>query len=111
VSIPLLAASLISALTLGDASAAPLNEHGATLFENTCAACHAGGGNVIGFARNKTLKSKALERYGYNSKEAIVELLRHGKGVMPPYGADRLSDQDAEDVSEFVLQAAERNWQ
>jgi cytochrome c6 len=105
-----LAAMLVSLSTLSDASALPLNEHGAQLFENTCAACHAGGGNVIGFARNKTLKSKALAKYGYNSKESIAELLRQGKGVMPPYGRDRLSDLDVEDVSEFVLQAAERNW-
>jgi cytochrome c6 len=56
------------------------------------------------------LKSKALARYGYDSKEAIGELLRKGKGVMPPYGTNELSDQDVDDIAEFVLQAAEQNW-
>jgi cytochrome c6 len=105
-----LAAALVSLLAVSDASALPLNERGAQLFENTCAACHAGGGNVIGFARNKTLKSKALVKYGYNSKESIADLLRNGKGVMPPYGKDKLSDLDVDNLAEFVLQAAERNW-
>lgn len=41
--------------------------------------CHAGGGNIIGFSRGKTLKASALAKYGYTSPEAIAGLVRSGK--------------------------------
>lgn len=41
--------------------------------------CHAGGGNIIGFSRGKTLKASALAKYGYNSPEAVAGLVRSGK--------------------------------
>lgn len=85
-------------------------ESGAKIFEDSCVACHAGGGNVIGFARGKNLKLSALERYGYNSKESIASIIREGKGVMPAYKSDKLSDEQVDAVSEFVLSAAQRDW-
>lgn len=41
--------------------------------------CHAGGGNIIGFSRGKTLKTAALSKYGYDTPEAVAGLVRSGK--------------------------------
>jgi cytochrome c6 len=98
----------VGALLVG-ADAARL-ERGAVLFESNCAACHAGGGNVIGYARGRNLKMKQLVKYGYADAASIGALLREGRGAMPVYAKDRLSDADVEDVSEFVLRAAMRGW-
>ena len=52
----------------------------------------------------KTLSKLDLELNNYATKEDIVKLLVKGKGLMPPYlGA---SDQDMQDVAEFVLDNA-----
>lgn len=45
-------------------------ESGAKIFSANCAACHAGGRNVINGA--KTLQKDALEKYEMNSIEAIT---------------------------------------
>lgn len=106
----MLALSVAVPSSLAQSTDDVLNERGARLFENTCAACHAGGGNVIGFARGKNLKSKALAKYGYDTKESIVQLMRDGKGIMPSYAKDKLSDDELEDIAEFVLQRAAQKW-
>ncbi len=49
-----------------------------------CAACHAGGGNIV--QGGKSLKTQDLERNGVNSPEAIYQLIYGGKGKMPGYG-------------------------
>lgn len=103
-----LAASLL--VPLAPSLASPPRPDGAALFERSCAACHAGGGNVIGFARGKNLKTKALQKYGYTDAGSIVALMREGRGIMPPYAVDAFSDEDAQAVAEFVLSAAERGW-
>lgn len=41
--------------------------------------CHAGGGNIIGFSRGKTLKADKLAKYGYTTPEAVAGLVRSGK--------------------------------
>ena len=53
---------------------------GAVLFEAKCAACHAGGGNVV--ARGKTLDRAALTANNVDI-EAIVTM---GKNQMPGFG-------------------------
>jgi cytochrome c6 len=105
-----LAAAAVAALLVAPLAADAAADVGADVFEASCAACHAGGGNVIGFARKKTLKAAALEKYGFNTKASIVRLLREGKGVMPPYGLEKLSDVEVDGVAEFVLSAAQRGW-
>ena len=77
------------------------------IFVAKCVACHAGGGNVL--AGGKTLDASALERNGYQEPADVVSLLRNGKGQMPKYqGAipkiSRLTDEELEQVAEFVLQ-------
>ncbi|MGB3296827.1 MAG: c-type cytochrome [Phormidesmis sp.] len=78
-----------------------------SLFSLNCAACHAGGGNII--RRGKNLKQKALMRYGYGEVEAIAQLVTQGKGIMPAY-ADRLSEEEIGAIAQYVLDQAQSGW-
>ena len=106
----------IASLTLTLATA-PAFADGAVLFETKCAACHAGGGNVV--ARSKTLDRAALTANNALDIEAIVTL---GKNQMPGFGAAcapkpactfgaRLSDADIAEVSKWVgARADDGKW-
>jgi cytochrome c6 len=59
-------------------------ELGAKVFQTECAACHAGGGNII--RRGKNLKRKALERHHVDTLEAVQTLVTLGKGPPTPIG-------------------------
>lgn len=80
---------------------------GGEIFTNNCAACHAKGGNII--RRGKNLKAKTLKRNQLDSVERIASLVTQGKGNMPAYG-DRLTAQEIEAVSNYVLEQAAANW-
>lgn len=90
----------------GPAIAADL-DHGATVFNNNCAACHMGGNNIV--MRDKTLKKDALEKYGMNSLEAIVSQAKTGKNAMPSF-LGKLTEDDINDVAAYVLDKAEKGW-
>jgi cytochrome c6 len=81
--------------------------NGAKIFSANCAACHAGGRNVI--MADKTLKKEALEKYNMNSLEAIVYQVTNGKNAMPAFKG-RLNNQQIEDVANYVLEKAEKGW-
>lgn len=80
---------------------------GAKIFSANCAACHAGGRNVI--MANKSLKKDALDKYSMNSLEAIVQQVTNGKNAMPSFRG-RLNTQQMEDVASYVLEQAEKGW-
>ena len=80
----------------------------APLFTKHCAGCHAGGGNVV--RRSKTLRQKALKRYGYDDAVKIAQIITNGKGVMSSY-RDRLSAEEIEAIAQYVLSQAETDWQ
>jgi cytochrome c6 len=80
---------------------------GAKVFSANCAACHAGGNNLV--VANKTLKKEALEQFGMKSAEAIVTQVTNGKGAMPAFGGRLTGDQIA-DVAAYVLSQAESGW-
>lgn len=82
-------------------------EQGAKVFEIQCAGCHVNGGNII--RRGKNLKLKALERNGYNTIEAVTEIVTHGKANMSAF-KDRLSAEEVQDVAAYVLDQANRGW-
>ena len=82
-------------------------ESGAKIFSANCAACHAGGRNVISAA--KTLQKDALEKYEMNSIEAITYQVVHGKNAMPAFQG-RLSDAQIDDVATYVLSQSEKGW-
>lgn len=83
------------------------NPEGAKLFSQNCAACHAGGGNLVNGM--KTLKKEALEKYDMYSKEAIVYQVTNGKNAMPAFG-NRLSTSQIEHLAEYVLAQADKGW-
>ncbi|XWK89567.1 MAG: c-type cytochrome [Phormidium sp.] len=80
---------------------------GAKLFSANCAACHAGGKNLVN--PQKTLAKADLEKYGMNSLEAIVTQVTKGKGGMPAFKG-RLTDGQIEDVASYVLASSEKGW-
>ncbi len=80
---------------------------GAKIFSANCAACHAGGRNVISGA--KTLQKDALDKYEMNSIEAITYQVNNGKNAMPAFQG-RLTDAQIDDVATYVLSQAENGW-
>mmetsp|Transcript_22024 Transcript_22024/g.28526 ORF Transcript_22024/g.28526 Transcript_22024/m.28526 type:complete len:144 (-) Transcript_22024:734-1165(-) len=102
-----MAAAALAAATLVTpviASAADL-DNGATIFAGNCAACHAGGNNVI--QTEKTLKKEALDEYlsGGRKVESVVYQVTNGKNAMPAFGG-RLSDDEIADVASYVIDQA-----
>ena len=101
------AAGLALATTMpafaGDAGA------GEQVFSGNCAACHAGGQNVI--MPEKTLQLEALEEYldGGVSVKSVVYQVTNGKNAMPAFGG-RLSDEDIENVATYVINTAKAGW-
>jgi len=87
----------------GDAAA------GESIFSGNCAACHAGGQNVI--MPDKTLQQEALTQYldGGANVKAVVKQVTNGKNAMPAFGG-RLSDEDIENVATFVINTAKAGW-
>ena len=81
--------------------------NGAKIFSANCAACHAGGGNVVNAA--KTLKKSDLEKYSMASLDAIKTQIINGKNAMPAFKG-RLTDQQIEDVARYVLEQADKGW-
>ena len=80
---------------------------GGKIFSANCAACHAGGRNVVSAA--KTLQKDALEKYEMNSIEAITYQVNNGKNAMPAFKG-RLTEAQIEDVATYVLSQAESGW-
>nr|YP_009968320.1 cytochrome c6 [Cyanidiococcus yangmingshanensis]QMX77421.1 cytochrome c6 [Cyanidiococcus yangmingshanensis]UNJ16036.1 cytochrome c553 [Cyanidioschyzonaceae sp. 3]WDB00472.1 cytochrome c553 [Cyanidiococcus yangmingshanensis] len=101
----ILLALCLSLCLSGQAFAADL-AHGEQIFSANCAACHAGGNNVI--MPEKTLKLDALEANQMNNVEAIKNQVQQGKNAMPAFS--RLSDNDIEDVANYVLAQAKKGW-
>ncbi|PZU92816.1 MAG: cytochrome C6 [Pseudanabaena sp.] len=101
-----IAFTLIANLTFSQPAFAEPSE-GAKIFNNNCAACHAGGLNRVVAA--KTLKAEALEKYGMNSVEAITKQVTKGKGAMPAFGK-KLSAEEIDLVANYVIEQSQRNW-
>lgn len=106
ITLMLLTLLLLSLAFNFNAGAAELDD-GAAIFHTNCAACHAGGGNIV--RRGKNLKQRALKRNQMDSLEAIASLVENGKNAMPAY-KERLSQQQTIAVSNYVLEQAEQGW-
>jgi len=85
-------------------------EAGEKIFNANCAACHAGGQNVI--MPEKTLEKEALEMFlaGGRSEASVRTQVTNGKNAMPAFGG-RLSDQDIENVAAYVIQTSGDGWE
>ena len=84
-------------------------EAGETVFNANCAACHAGGQNVI--MPEKTLEKEALESYlaGGRNEKAIITQVTNGKNAMPAFGG-RLDDEQIANVAAYVIATSEAGW-
>mmetsp|Transcript_11894 Transcript_11894/g.35456 ORF Transcript_11894/g.35456 Transcript_11894/m.35456 type:complete len:199 (+) Transcript_11894:100-696(+) len=89
---------------------------GAAIFEASCAACHAGGGNIV--QRGKTLDRAALTANGIGDVDAIATLVSLGKRQMPGFGeacapkpactfGPRLAEDDVRAVAAWVNDRAD----
>lgn len=87
--------------------AAPDIRNGERIFIANCAACHAGGRNVI--VPEKTLEKEALSFNQMNTVGAITYQVTNGKNAMPAFGG-RLSDFEIDDVANFVLTRSDKGW-
>lgn len=103
------ALAILTAISFGFANPALAGDaaNGAKIFGANCAACHAGGRNVINAA--KTLKQDALKQYDMYSLDAIKYQVVKGKNAMPAFGS-KLSEAQIEDVATYVLSQAESGW-
>merc|ERR1712085_132419 len=84
-------------------------DQGEQVFNVNCAACHAGGQNVI--MPEKTLEKEALDQYlaGGRSEGSVVTQVTNGKNAMPAFGG-RLSDEDISNVASYVIRTSEAGW-
>ena len=82
-------------------------DKGAAIFKVNCAACHAGGKNIVNGA--KTLQKADLDKYNINTIKAITMQVNNGKNAMPAFKG-RLTDQQIEDVATYVLSQADKGW-
>jgi cytochrome c6 len=80
---------------------------GEKIFSAECAGCHINGGNII--RRGKNLKLKALKKNHVDSLSEIASLVSNGKNIMSAY-KDKLSEQQIQDVSAYVLEQAAKDW-
>jgi len=104
--------ALAGALVFGSAGAAFAGDigNGENIFNANCAACHAGGQNVI--QNEKTLYKDALTQYldGGMKESSVVYQVTNGKNAMPAFGG-RLSDDEIADVASYVIdQATGEKW-
>lgn len=81
--------------------------NGAKIFSANCAACHAGGKNLV--QANKSLSKSDLEKYSMYSQEAIISQVTNGKNAMPAFKG-RLKPEQIEDVAAYVLAQADKGW-
>jgi len=82
---------------------------GESIFKANCAACHAGGQNVI--MPEKTLEKEALDQYlaGGRQESSVVNQVTNGKNAMPAFGR-RLPDEDIANVATYVISTSESGW-
>mmetsp|Transcript_42142 Transcript_42142/g.47079 ORF Transcript_42142/g.47079 Transcript_42142/m.47079 type:complete len:135 (-) Transcript_42142:223-627(-) len=82
---------------------------GETIFNANCAACHAGGQNVI--MPEKTLEKEALDQFlaGGRSEKSVMTQVTNGKNAMPAFGG-RLSDENIANVASYVIATSEIGW-
>ena len=83
---------------------------GEQVFNANCAACHAGGQNVI--MPDKTLEKEALESYlaGGRNEKSIMTQVTNGKNAMPAFGG-RLGEDEIANVASYVMSSSEAGWE
>ncbi|MUG96590.1 c-type cytochrome [Scytonema sp. UIC 10036] len=103
----LLATLMVFNLSFQPQAIAADTANGAKIFNVHCAGCHINGSNIV--RRGKNLKLKALKKYGMDSVNAIAAIVTNGKNNMSAY-KERLTAEEIQDVSTYVLEQAEQGW-
>lgn len=109
----------IALLVPKDASAVTSQPETVQLFENSCAGCHAAGGNVV--KRDATLFLSDLKRYGLDDPSELYSMIYSGKGSMPGFGEEcqpkgkctfgrRFSDEQIDHLVRYILDQAADGW-
>jgi cytochrome c6 len=81
----------------------PGDSDGQALFQQHCAVCHPGGGNIINPL--KTLDGETLAANGIETVGDIVDNMRQPGPGMTRFDEDMLSDRDAGHIAEYILQS------
>ena len=79
-------------------------EAGATLYNQTCSACHPSGGNSI--KKNLPLKT-APQLVTFDTFLAYIRSPKARDGsttIMPPFPADKLSGENAQKIYQYIVQ-------
>ena len=105
------AAALILLITAPVSAFAADPANGAKVFSANCAACHAGGGNVVN--AEHTLSQDDLKAYlaQYNNghESAIVAQVTYGLNEMPAF-IGTLTENQISDVAAYVEEQASNGW-
>ena len=84
---------------------------GGQIFNTNCAACHAGGGNIV--KGERTLRQADLEAFLPNyltgHETGIVAQVTYGRNAMPAF-LDVLSENEIADVAAYVEDQASHGW-
>ena len=70
-------------------------------FKKHCAACHAGGGNII--KADKTLSRKDREKHGIKTAKDIVKTMRKPGEGMTAFDKKTVSDKEAKAIADYIL--------
>jgi len=80
-------------------------EAGTTLYNQNCRACHPNGGNSI--KQNLPL-TKAPQLVNFDTFLAYIQSPKARDGsttIMPPFPADKVSEEDAQKIYQYIVQA------
>ena len=103
--------ALVLVLSMPTGAMASDTVRGGQIFNTNCAACHAGGGNIVKSAR--TLRQDDLEAFLPNyltgHETGIVAQVTYGRNAMPAF-LDVLSENEIADVAAYVEDQASHGW-
>lgn len=80
----------------------PADNDGQALFQQHCAVCHPGGGNIINPL--KALDGDTLAANGIETVGDIVDNMRQPGPGMTRFDKEMLSDREAGRIAEYILQ-------
>ena len=95
------AAATMTAVVLLYSPADAASKLGETQFKEHCAACHAGGGNII--KADKTLSRKDREAHGIKTAKDIVRIMRKPGEGMTTFDKKAVSDKEAKAIAEYIV--------
>jgi cytochrome c6 len=90
----------IAGMTQGATGAAP----GEQLFKEQCAACHAGGGNILN-PKQPLKGSPVLKTFA-----AFLSQIRKPQPPMPAFAPAQIPDKQAQQLYDYILKQEKAGW-